>query len=142
MAEKKSKPWICNACRSKNPIGEGICQGCDLEKSRARIPRGKYYGLVRDADREPWSSFDVDGDGQLSPTEFERLYSLLRKPYFGDSLSVFKVFDSDGSGEIVRFHAYLIWIAAPLLQRSAHPPSPLLYLTPTSTGLPRVLGRR
>ena len=96
----KVKPWICNSCRVKNPYDELLCQGCDLEKKRARIPRGRNYGVVRDSDREPWASFDKDGDGKLSPSEFERLYSLLRKPYFGDSLSVFKVFDADGSGEI------------------------------------------
>jgi Ca2+-binding EF-hand superfamily protein len=99
-SKKAKKPWICNACRIKNPFDDTLCQGCDLEKSRARIPRGKYYGIVRDVDREPWASFDLDGDGVLSPPEFEKLYSLLRKNHFGDSLSVFKTFDTDGSGEI------------------------------------------
>ena len=96
----KNKAWICHRCKSKNPADEGICQGCDLEKLKARIPREKYFGLVRDIDQEPWASFDNDGDGVLSPLEFERLYSLLRKPYFGDSLSVFNVFDDDRSGTI------------------------------------------
>jgi hypothetical protein len=97
----KPKPWICNSCRVKNPFDEKLCQGCDLERSRVRIPRGRNYGLVRDADREAWASFDLDGDGELAPPEFEKLYGLLSKPYFGDALSVFKVFDTDGSNNIV-----------------------------------------
>lgn len=100
MNVKIPKAWICNGCGAKNSAQELLCGGCDLEKSRARIPREIVE--VRDVEREPWASFDIDGDGVLGHHEFEKLYSLLRKPYFGDSQSVFNVFDDDRSGFIVR----------------------------------------
>ena len=99
MSSKNAKPWVCALCRAKNPAEESVCQGCDASKSIARKPREKT-NPYRDADREPWASFDADGDGVIAPHEFERLYSLLRKPYFGDASSVFKFFDDDGNGFI------------------------------------------
>lgn len=101
MAAKVPKVWICSSCSTKNAGAERVCQGCDNDRSRVRFPRKLVAS--RDQERELWALYDKDRDGFLAPHEFEQLYALLRKPYFGDALAVFKAIDANKDGYIVRW---------------------------------------